>query len=484
MGIALGLGVLAGVRAASGGSAMFLVPIAVIAVVLVLFCSAKPRVLLLVGLLGCMAGVGLGWLRHDPVAQTQPAFAGSQFEGRVMTDPRARGRGHSVEIGWVDDLGAAQQSLVFLPASADAGRGDSVRFAGEFSGTDATVIFASTMTRTGSAGNLEQFRRRLRAAIDRRIRRNVPGSAGSLALGLLIGDDSALTTAERDQVRQAGLSHVTAVSGWNVTVVVMTTALVLRALNLYQRRWFFLQIVAIAAFVWLVGIQPPILRAALMGVVGLTAFQIGRPAHLLTLLALAAAAMAGQNPAMLESLSFQLSVLSMVGIALAAPLVERLDGIKGIVGAAVLVPIAAAMMTAPLIAAQIGTFSLATVPANILAAPLVTYGGYAAALAALFADVPVLGTLVGTAVWLSCGAILKIAQLSTDLPGMYWTFRPLAPSTVVAVYIVLLATLSPLIPEGRLLLRSASTWLEQAPATAAVAGASVVAVLALMLVFV
>lgn len=483
MGLALGLGILAGVRAASGGSPMLLVPIAA-AVALVMCCAAMPRTLLVLGLLGCVTGVAIGLLRHEPNMQSAAAVAESRFEGRVMNDPRVQGYGTSVQIGWVDDAGVAQQSLVFLPAGVDVGRGDAIQIHGEVSEDDSSVIFASTLTRTGAAGDLERARRWVRSEIDRRVRSNVPGSPGSLALGLLIGDDSALTTAERDQVRRAGLSHVTAVSGWNVTVVIMSTAFVMRALNLYQRRWFILHVVAVAGFVWLVGVQPPILRAALMGVAALVALQIGRPAHLLTLLALAAAVMASLSPEILTSLSFQLSALSMVGIALVAPVVDSLDGIKRVIAGAVLVPVAAALMTAPLIATQFGTFSLATVPANILAAPLVTYGGYATGLAALVADVPLLGMLLGSAVWLSCGAILQIAQLMTDIPWTYWTFQPLAPSSVVAIYIVLLATLSPLIPEGRALLRAGTDSLEQAPARVAVAGASLVAVFVVMLAIV
>lgn len=484
MGIVLGLGVLAGVRAASGGSATLVLPIVVTVVILVMLAAARPRELLLVGLLGCVAGVGIGWWRYAPPTEVPSVFTGTQIEGRMVTDPRVAGRGLSAEIAWRDDAGAARRSLAFLPAGAGVGRGDTVQVTGEVSEANSTIFLASTATRTSSASRLELARREIRADIDRRVRSNVPGSAGSLALGLLIGDDSALTPTELHQIRRAGLSHVTAVSGWNVTIVVMTTALVMRALNLYQRRWFVLQVVAIALFVWLVGVQPPILRAAIMGVAALIAFQIGRPAHLLTLLTLSAAAMASLHPDILTSLSFQLSVLSMVGIALAAPIVERLDGMARVVGAAVLVPMAAALMTAPLIAAQFGTLSLATVPANVLAAPLVTYGGYAAALAAVVADVPLLGTIVGMGIWLSCGAILKIAQISSDMSWLHWTFPPLAASSVVTMYVVLLATLSPLIPEGRAMLRSGTNWLERAPASAVIAGASLVAVLGLLLAIV
>jgi competence protein ComEC len=97
----------------------------------------------------------------------------------------------------------------------------------------------------------------------------------------------------------SGLSHIAAVSGWNVSVVVATTGALFRAFGARGWRWLIVQLILLAGYVWIVGLEPPIQRAAIMGAIALVALQLGRPAHILTLLTITAGIMAAWNPAIL-----------------------------------------------------------------------------------------------------------------------------------------------------------------------------------------
>ena len=148
--------------------------------------------------------------------------------------------------------------------------------------------------------------------------------------------------------------------------------------------------VALVGFVVLAGPEPSVLRAAVMGAVGLLALAIGRERAALPALGTAVIVLVLWDPAMAVSFGFALSVLATAGLVLLAPRwADRLAarGVPRGLAEALAVPAAAHLVTAPVVAGMAGQVSLVSVLANLLAAPVVAPATVLGVLAALVAPV-------------------------------------------------------------------------------------------------
>jgi ComEC/Rec2-related protein len=444
----------------------------------------RGRRLAAIGVIGLAVGYGVASLRLDTASERSLPDGVPTFIGTVTSDPRLAARGKTAILEWKLPDGERFEALIFYAGIEPPGRGDVIEVSGAWSDGGSPLFFADRITLVQRAGRLERLRRSFRETARDRVLERVPGSNGSLALGLVIGDDSGLTESERDNLRFSGLSHITAVSGSNVALVIGAVAFLLRALNRTNWFWLALQLAAVSFYVWIVGLDPPIVRAAIMGSLALLALQIGRPAHLYTLLALAGAAMCLLDPQALTSLGFQLSFLSMVGLALAGDIIARFQGNRRTVVAALLSPTGAALLTAPLLAARFGTFSPGTIPANIAVAPLI---GPATLLGGLVALIPadfVSGKFAGLVLWLGTGFILDVSNVVGGAPWSTVNFAPLSSSQTVGLYLALALAAAPLVPEARLTGYRIGRWAESDPARAtatALSSAALLVILALLL---
>jgi ComEC/Rec2-related protein len=424
------------------------------------------RVIAIASALGLIVGVLAARFNADPVVEPLVPPYPTEIAGTINSDPRLTSFGLVVDLHWEDRDGIRRHSALFLPSSVEVGRGDRVRVVPGFGGPAFEPIFASGLEVTSSSGSLEMRRRDARLSSTNRILDRTPGSPGSLALGLLIGDDSGLTASERQNLRSSGLSHITAVSGSNVAMAIGVVAFLFRALVGRQWTWVVLQLIAIVVYVWIVGAEPPIIRAAIMGALALIALRLGRPSHLVTLLLLSGAVMAALDPEVLASLSFQLSFQAMLALGVAGQRILRLDGRLKQVVAILAAPVAAAIATAPLIALRFGFFGLGTVPANVLVAPVIAPATALSALTALLGDVPVVGLVAGTLLWGLTSFILGVARLIGGINGAYWTFAPPGVGVTVLCYLLIAACVAPLVPEARLALHRLKVWSAAQPAAA------------------
>ncbi len=237
----------------------------------------------------------------------------------------------------------------------------------------------------------------------------LPDGPRGLLPGLALGDTSALDPTLAEDFRTAGLSHLTAVSGTNCTIVTGAVLLLLRAATLGPRLSAAAAGVALVGFVILVRPSPSVLRAAVMGGIGLLALTAGRPRSALPALGAAVLGLVLLAPTLAADPGFALSVLATLGLIVLAPTwAERLRSRRIPRGAAeaVAVPAAAALVTAPVIAALGSGISLVTVPANLLAAPAVAPATVLGVLAAVVSPVS-----AGAAEWLVRLAGLPVAWL-------------------------------------------------------------------------
>jgi ComEC/Rec2-related protein len=455
VGISFGLGVVFGVRAVDG-SIFGVVPVILLLLVTALISAQGTRNLCLAAALGCLLGAGAAVRANDSAKPTLAAAPNGLIVGTIRSDPEIWKDGASVEFRWQDSTGFDRDSKLFMPPTPIVERGDRVEVVGQTDGIDGDRIFADAVRVVGRAGWLESRRRGIRSYLSETIQKRVPGTPGALTLGLLIGDDTALTDAERDDLRRAGLSHLTAVSGWNVTLVTGTIGLLFLRLGLRGWRWTALQLVALAGFVWIVGLDPPVTRAAIMAVAGLIAIRLGRPAHSLTVLVMSASLMVAVSPASLTELPFQLSVLATFGLIIAGRLTERFQGWQAIAFTPVVATAMAGVITAPLLATEFGTLSLATIPANIIAAPLVPAATVAGIGVVALSPLAPLASIAGWAAWLLSAFLLGLAHMLASVPHGFQEFAPLTDAQQAGIYAGLLLMIAGVLPEGRLLLRTAS----------------------------
>ena len=215
----------------------------------------------------------------------------------------------------------------------------------------------------------------------------LPAAERGLLPGLVIGDTSRLDPQLRDDFRATGLSHLVAVSGTNVAIVLAAALLLARRLGLGPRLALLAAAVALLGFVVLARPSPSVLRAAVMGALALLATATDRVRDGVPLLAAAAVLLLLVDPVLARSPGFALSTAATAGLLLLAPgWRTRLSRCwPPWLATAVAVPLAAQVACTPVLAAVFGVVSLVAVPANLLAMPAVaaaTVGGVATALLA------------------------------------------------------------------------------------------------------
>ncbi|MEO3779031.1 ComEC/Rec2 family competence protein [Micromonospora sp. B11E3] len=202
----------------------------------------------------------------------------------------------------------------------------------------------------------------------------LPDEQGGLLPGLVVGDTSRLAPTVEEDFRATGMTHLNAVSGSNVAIVVGAVLLLARWSRAGPWLAAGLCAVALVGFVILVRPSPSVVRAATMGAIGLAALAAGRPRAALPALAAAVAALVLVDPDLAGDPGFALSVLATAGLLLLAPAWRdglRRRGVPPGLAEALAVPAAAQLACGPVVAGISGTVSLVAVPANLLAVPAI-----------------------------------------------------------------------------------------------------------------
>ena len=326
----------------------------------------------------------------------------------------------------LDDSESDGTVTVFAPAVdfGQTGAGQPARFRARIARPTRRDLTVAVLTAVGrpDLGRPTAVQRAARAVRDRfaAVAREVlPADQAALLPGLVLGDTAGIPAATIADFRTAGLTHLTAVSGANVTIV---CAVVLLSAHLVGPRAA-VALAALALVVFVVVVEPTasVLRAAVMAAIGLMAVLSGRRRQAVPVLAGAVIALMVIAPQLAVDLGFALSVSATAALVVLAPvwsarLVGR--GWPKALADALCVALAAQLVTAPLIAAISGQFSLVSVLANLSVAavipPITVLGTAAAALVCLWP--PVAGLLIrftGPEVWW----LSHVAHAAGRLPG-------------------------------------------------------------------
>ena len=284
-------------------------------------------------------------------------------------------------------------------------------------------------------------RRSVRAAVaDRGV------DARELVPALVAGDDGGLAPEVADDFRTTGLTHLLAVSGTNLTLVVGFLIVLGRWVGVRGRWIHVLAVAGIVGFVMVARAEPSVVRAAAMGTVALLGMGRNGRSRGTRGLGVAVLVLLLAHPALGVSAGFALSVLATGGILLLAPLWRDalMRWTPRWVAEAVSVPLAAQIACTPVVAAISGQVSLVAVAANLLAAPAVapaTVLGLAGGLLGL-AWAPIGVVVAAPAAW-SASWIITVAEHGADLPTSAVTWGTGPPAllllTGLCVLMVLLA---------------------------------------------
>jgi competence protein ComEC len=246
----------------------------------------------------------------------------------------------------------------------------------------------------------------------------------ALVPALVDGDDGRIGDKVEEDFRRSGLTHLMAVSGTNLTIVLAVVMVIGRAAGVRRRGLGMLGVLSIVAFVLLARPDPSVVRAAAMGAVGVAASGFGRRGGVRAL-AWAVVGLLFLDPWLSRSAGFILSVAATAGILLLAPpLTRRLERwMPRWCALAIAVPIAAQLVCTPVITAISGQISLVAVVANLLAAPAVAPATVAGLLGGLVALISVpLSHVAGIAAGACASWILTVGHraAAVDAASLEW----------------------------------------------------------------
>ena len=389
-----------------------------------------------VGVLG-VAAVGAGFgvaagLRHDAVGQHP---LGQRFGTTVSVTvaaqegPRPAPGGRVMFSAGLLGLDGGESSgavTVFGPAVgfADLVAGQPATFRAAVSRPrrhDLTVAVLTAVSRpaVGRPGVVQRVAKAVRTGFAAIAREALPTDQAAVLPGLVLGDTAAVPPGVTSEFRTAGLTHLTAVSGANVTIV--CGAMLLSAVLIGPRAAVALAALALAAFVVVVQPGASVLRAAVMGAIGLLAVLSARRRQAVPVLAATVIALMVFAPRLAVDVGFALSVSATAALVVLAPawsarLVAR--GWPKAVADAASIALAAQLVTAPLVAAVSGRFSLIGVVANLAVAvvipPITLLGTAAAALGGLWPGFAgLLIRFTGPELWW----VLEVAHAAASVPG-------------------------------------------------------------------
>ncbi|MEV0404257.1 ComEC/Rec2 family competence protein [Actinoallomurus sp. NPDC050550] len=319
------------------------------------------------------------------------------------------------------------------------------------------------------------IRSRLRAAVGR-----LPADQRGVLPGLVDGDTSLLDPELADAFEKAGLTHLMAVSGENLSLLIGAVLMAGRLTGLGRRALPLFAGATVFGFVLVARPSPSVLRATVMGSVALLAVVTGRERRGVPALCAAVLVLVLLDPGLARSYGFALSALATVGILILAPpwrrsLARWLPGsvpgrvlrrVAGMLAEPLAVSAAAHVACAPVLVLLDGEVGLVAVPANLLAAPAVGPATLLGVLAAAVAPMSLsIARWIVVPAGLAVGWIAGVARVCARAPyaAVAWPAGPVGAALLAVVFIV-----------GALTLRRPGA---RRVAAAAMAGVAVVALI-------
>ena len=372
-------------------------------------------------------GLRVGELRHHPIVERYGTVA--TVVVTPTETPRSLGGGRMMFRGSLQRVGGSEVAgrvVVFTRtvefAGLTAGRPASFRARiGRPTRRDLTVavLSATGAPKLGEAAPIDKVAHDIRAGFADDALVALPADQAAMLPALVLGDMSTVTAQTTEEFRSAGLTHLTAVSGANVTIV--CGAVLMTAALFGPRLAVVFAGLALVAFVIVVQPSASVLRAAVMGAITLLAVVSNRRRQAIPVLSASVIMLMIAAPELAVDVGFALSVSATAALVVIAPVWSRRlvgRGWPKPLADAASVAVAAQLVTAPLVAGISGTFSVVSVVANLAVAtvipPITVVGTAAAALCPLWPPgAQLLIRFTGPELWW----LLRVARWAAGVPG-------------------------------------------------------------------
>jgi len=216
---------------------------------------------------------------------------------------------------------------------------------------------------------------KIKSRLQKNIDKAIPAPQSGLLSGLLLGGNDKLSKEMQNNFSRTGMTHIVAVSGYNVTIIAEYLMLLGIFLGLWRKQAFWFALIGIFLFVILVGLPASAVRAGIMGSLLLWAMKNGRLANAQNAIIFSAGVMLLINPLLLRyDIGFQLSFLATIGIVYFSPFLEnkmlkkhRAFGVWEIL----ILTLSAQVFVLPIILYNFKNLSLISPLANILVLPII-----------------------------------------------------------------------------------------------------------------
>jgi competence protein ComEC len=376
---------------------------------------------------------------------TDPKLRPGQFGDFVVLRvllTRVTGRGATMQV-------RSPVLVIADPAWRDVVPGQRLQVSGRLDVADGADLAGLLVARgppivVGEPGPVGRAVNDLRAGLRESVS-GLPAAERSLVPALVDGDDSAMPEEVADDFRTTGLTHLLAVSGANLTLVLAFVLVVGRWCGVRARGLLVLGVLGVVGFVLLARTEPSVLRAAAMGVVALAGLSAGGRRRGVRALCVAVVVLVLLDPWLARSVGFALSVLATAGILLLAP--PWRDALSRwmprLLAEALAVPLSAQLVCTPIVAAISDQVSVVAVFANLLAAPAVAPATVLGVMATLLA--PLSAQLAAVAGWLAGRAawwIITVAERGAEFPGAAVPWSATPGALVLLTTLCLLAVLA------------------------------------------
>lgn len=294
------------------------------------------------------------------------------------------------------------------------------------------LVYGTVIIQSSHVSVLEQWRQRYFAGM----RNALPEPSASFALGLLLGTRGLIPADVQAMLTTVGLTHLIAVSGYNLTIIINAGRKPLRNISKFM---------ALVAPVWLIfvfmlltGFSASIVRAAIVSGLSLLATYYGRTYKPMVLIMLSAVITLAYNPAYLWSdVGWQLSFLAFYGILIIGPLMEKQFRVQRTITKLIVESMAAYIITLPLIMGLFGNVSVIAPLANLLILPLVPLVMFLAFVSAMFGIATPLAPILGLPLKILLTLMLGTMNLLANLPMASVTIPPSSLALLIYIPIVM-----------------------------------------------
>jgi competence protein ComEC len=419
-----------------------------------------------------------------------------EIKGMVNADPEIRDRSTHIHLSTSEINGGkvSGDALLFVPSYPEYDYGDVLLVRGKLEtppqlddfdykgylknqGIYSTMLYPDIeILETGWGLKPMAWVYSLRNSLSQSIAQIMPEPQASLAQGIVLGIRYNIPQPIKDDFAGTGTAHLLAISGLHLSI--MAGILLSIGLRLFGKRryiYIWLALGVIWLYALITGLNPPVVRGAIMASLFLSAELLGRQRTAVTSLAFAAAVMVGIQPNILWDAAFQLSFLGMAGLIFIAPplmsLGKKIDevtiGEEGtgaslatIVTDSFSVTLAATIAVWPVVAHYFGIVSFAGPLATFLALPalpaLIVLGGVGGIIGLAFLPI---AQGIGWLAWLFASYMLLIVRGVASLDISAVEVGAVNTSLIVSYYAVLAAVVW--LAGNRRLLPQVANWLKE-----------------------